>query len=566
MAYICPSIAATNSTEALRAQVNQEKEKMSETLTGKQLRTPILIALGHLTKFEAHIGVESADVIALVCEGLGIKEDAWGLCKGKGDKDRTKVNKNVGLGFRDQREGYCGKRVPLTIQMKKDEDGSWIVHPAGKDRSKSYWALSEAGVEKSRELTSGPPTGSGGGGGGGGGEKKTPTIKPDDVSFKDTPKKDPSKKKTPVVKKPPKKDPSKKKTPAVKKPPKRSPAKKKTPKKAADAPSIVPVELPSEESAPVSLGTLSQEPELREALQEEIRLMREMRLQQEAEFKAFMEKQSHEMDQVRIEMMQDAQKVIDEMREAGLTSTTKEEGSDLSLVKVKPRKGENLTQAWVRENYVTAKKAMMTSVKRHLVKSEMMNSVEDYVHDCLLKLMRNDNFAPLLQKGLEPTKGALGLFAVQSGKTQMYKDGQNPSSRVMWGSRTSTEVKRGETVDHKATEVAHVVWGALDKNGEPQISIAGVDGRETIESKLAFEETMEEMERIIRRKIQSKYSDRYVALFQWLVRGEAKPRDIAEMEGIQRNTASNMTQHLRKVLRQAAEQGFLDAHLPAING
>lgn len=100
------------------------------SLTASALFDRVVLAIAQEAGFEAEAAVDRDAVIErMKANELTHDELAH--------NDAKHIKRRIGFAFRNQREKYCGKKTPLTVQMGRGE-----------------WALTEAGVERAKALQS----------------------------------------------------------------------------------------------------------------------------------------------------------------------------------------------------------------------------------------------------------------------------------------------------------------------------------------------------------------------------------------------------------------------------
>lgn len=193
---------------------------------------------------------------------------------------------------------------------------------------------------------------------------------------------------------------------------------------------------------------------------------------------------------------------------------------------------------------------MRAALCKRLPVSANTHQVEDHIQNFMVRMIRRDAFAKILEDGGKVLYSKVVAYCVNSGRTDARDMGTEPVCREMFGARTEKERReRRETVPQFGEEQA-VVWDT-DGNFVPQDEIDFID-----DSSIDFDRVWDQIVNVIHDHKPQAYK-RYAGILAMRAQGYST-KEISQKEGVSRNRAASMLAEARRCVRDSYARGHLD--------
>jgi len=209
---------------------------------------------------------------------------------------------------------------------------------------------------------------------------------------------------------------------------------------------------------------------------------------------------------------------------------------------LKPAKGETESELYSK---------LKSALSWKLPVSASSGMIEDHVQNFLLRAIRRDSFAHLLEDGKDLPYAKVCAYCVNSGRTDARDMSTEPVCRELYGARTEKERKEYRPYNG-------VVQGerVLDSDGNfisPE-NVTVID-----ETASDFETIWSQIENVVHDHKPNAW-ERYSGILAMRAYG-LNPSEIAQAEGVSRNRAASMLAEARRCVRSSYAAGHLEGYL-----
>lgn len=250
----------------------------------------------------------------------------------------------------------------------------------------------------------------------------------------------------------------------------------------------------------------------------------------------------------------------------GLTDAGLEEARKLAQQSKPKRPPQNITGEFI-ERRLKATGGLngplwnlfRTTLKAHLTISDTTDRIEEHIQEAMLRLIRRDALRERLMDGQPIEDTQLSSYILRSAYNDCRNEGTEPTSRELYGALTERErrngIKRGPVTDPRA------IWKRdSDKWDTAMIAeIRDTEGPGTSEAiidTIYFEECWQRIEAIIKAKKPHAWK-RYLAVLKLRAEG-VRVKEIAEIEKVSPYRAASIISEVRRVVREADDEGLLN--------
>ena len=225
----------------------------------------------------------------------------------------------------------------------------------------------------------------------------------------------------------------------------------------------------------------------------------------------------------------------------------------------KPMVGPNTTAGWLGDHLTPARGQkesklygmMRSALCKRLPVSANAGMVEDHIQNFMLRVIRRDAFARMLNDGRTLPYSKVVAYCVNSGRTDARDMGTEPICREMFGARTEKERReRSNTVpqfgDNKGTS-----WDTDGNVIPPEDETVAID-----DAANDFDVLWRQIENVVHDHKPQAWQ-RYSGILAMKARGFTT-NEIARAEGVSRNRAASMLAEARRCVRESYAAGDLD--------
>ena len=264
----------------------------------------------------------------------------------------------------------------------------------------------------------------------------------------------------------------------------------------------------------------------------------------------------------------------------GGPSTCTELGRAILAVRdEKPRATSNHTRAWLARHGVRVRAMLVSYLEGKLPSSRNLDVIEDHVQTFLLRLVERDTLHDCLADGKEPAPSILRIWVHQSACTEMRGWGVDASLRATRGAKTARDVRHDREVEGWRKPQRKQRGKLSLKTPMTVPSVPSPTPYQPVVSPTPYQEVIRASEsgsitsdcydpdapsvedvvaarqviEVYRRRVVRAFTDsRYTALFDSMVEGEGKRRDLASEHGITSAQVANMIARIREAVTDAA--------------